>query len=263
MFAISRHVQLDTGSFTILVVSPVWFLLCMKLKSSYVDFLKNDSPYRNVCITDLVKIHKFCLKHLTECNENRFCSGVARSASQQRIWSTINEHQGQSDMQNSKELIWIRQGCIQNFPDWPPGARTANRRSFIAILSVSLVSFAAITLCVASEWVFIVVSVYFVTDSGRKLLVTPSYIYFLVAIGKASLNRQRSNRRNDRCDQNCCSFQRLVPSHLTGLVIVPFSFSPASLRVFYVFASSYWMAISEGRLAALCKAEGKLSLCFN
>jgi hypothetical protein len=38
------------------------------------------------------------------------------------------------------------------------------------------VSFAAITLCVASQQVFIVVSVYFVIDSARKLLDTPSYI---------------------------------------------------------------------------------------
>jgi hypothetical protein len=38
------------------------------------------------------------------------------------------------------------------------------------------VSFAAITLYVASQRVFIVVSVYFVIDSVRKLLVTPSYI---------------------------------------------------------------------------------------
>jgi hypothetical protein len=38
---------------------------------------------------------------------------------------------------------------------------------------MSLVSFAAITLCVASQQVFIVV-VYFVIDSVRKLLDTPS-----------------------------------------------------------------------------------------
>jgi hypothetical protein len=37
------------------------------------------------------------------------------------------------------------------------------------------VSFAAITLCAASQRVFIVVSVYFVIDSVRKLLDTPSY----------------------------------------------------------------------------------------
>jgi hypothetical protein len=37
------------------------------------------------------------------------------------------------------------------------------------------VSFAAITLCVTFQRVFIVVSVYFVIDSVRKLLDTPSY----------------------------------------------------------------------------------------
>jgi hypothetical protein len=37
------------------------------------------------------------------------------------------------------------------------------------------VSFAAVTLCVASQRVFIVVSVYFVIDSVLKLLVTLSY----------------------------------------------------------------------------------------
>jgi hypothetical protein len=37
------------------------------------------------------------------------------------------------------------------------------------------VSFAAITLCVASQRVFIIVSVYFVIDSVRKLLDTLYY----------------------------------------------------------------------------------------
>jgi hypothetical protein len=38
------------------------------------------------------------------------------------------------------------------------------------------VSFATITLCVAYQRVFIIVSVYFVIDSVRKLLDTPSYV---------------------------------------------------------------------------------------
>jgi hypothetical protein len=38
------------------------------------------------------------------------------------------------------------------------------------------VSFAAITVCVASQRVFIVLSIYFVIDSVRKLVDTPSYI---------------------------------------------------------------------------------------
>jgi hypothetical protein len=40
------------------------------------------------------------------------------------------------------------------------------------------VSFAAITLCVASQRVFIAV-VYFVIDSVRELLDTPSYLLFM------------------------------------------------------------------------------------
>jgi hypothetical protein len=48
--------------------------------------------------------------------------------------------------------------------------------SCFAILWVSLVSFTAIILCVAFQRVFIVVViVYFVIDSVRKLLDTPSY----------------------------------------------------------------------------------------
>jgi hypothetical protein len=55
---------------------------------------------------------------------------------------------------------------------------SATRCICIAILWVSLVSFAAMTLWVASQQVFIVVSVYFVIDSVRKLLDTPSYNWF-------------------------------------------------------------------------------------
>jgi hypothetical protein len=50
---------------------------------------------------------------------------------------------------------------------------SATRCSCITILWVTLVSFAAITLCVASQRVFVVV-VYFVIDSVRKLVDTPS-----------------------------------------------------------------------------------------
>jgi hypothetical protein len=50
---------------------------------------------------------------------------------------------------------------------------SATTCSCIAILCVSVVSFAAISLCFASQRVFIVV--YFAMDSVRKLLDTPSY----------------------------------------------------------------------------------------
>jgi hypothetical protein len=52
---------------------------------------------------------------------------------------------------------------------------SATRCSCIAVLWVSLVSFAAIILSVASQRMFIFVSIYLVIDSVRKLLATPSY----------------------------------------------------------------------------------------
>jgi hypothetical protein len=53
---------------------------------------------------------------------------------------------------------------------------STTRCSCIAILRVSLVSFAIIALCVAAQRVLIVVIVYFVIDALRKLLDTPWYI---------------------------------------------------------------------------------------
>jgi hypothetical protein len=44
------------------------------------------------------------------------------------------------------------------------------------------VSFLAITFCVASQLVFIVVSVYLFIDSVRKLLDTPSYNFTLLPV---------------------------------------------------------------------------------
>jgi hypothetical protein len=80
-----------------------------------------------------------------------------------------------------EKSVYIR-GCIQKFPDWPPGATelqmvqlSATRCSCIAILWVSIVSFAAITLHVASQQVMPKVSVYFVIDSVRILTDTYSY----------------------------------------------------------------------------------------
>jgi hypothetical protein len=53
---------------------------------------------------------------------------------------------------------------------------SASKCNCIAIWWVSLVIFAAITLRIASQRVFIVVSLYFVFESVRKLLDTLSYI---------------------------------------------------------------------------------------
>jgi hypothetical protein len=90
---------------------------------------------------------------------------------------------------------------------------STTRCSCIAIVWVSLVSFAVITICVTSQRVFIIVSVYFVIDSVRKLLDTPSYICemysrrdFLTAIRLRNLicccgpvNQEYCCRKNDWC----------------------------------------------------------------
>jgi hypothetical protein len=66
----------------------------------------------------------------------------------------------------------FRTGCLDR--ELQMVQLSAIRYSCIAILCVSLASSAAITLCVASQQVFILVSVYFVINSVRKLLDTPS-----------------------------------------------------------------------------------------
>jgi hypothetical protein len=79
-------------------------------------------------------------------------------------------------VQGWKLMIPRVRGCIQKFPtgrlerELQMVQLSATRCSCIAILWVSLVSFTAITLCVASQRVFMVV--YFVIESVRKLLDT-------------------------------------------------------------------------------------------
>jgi hypothetical protein len=73
----------------------------------------------------------------------------------------------------------FRTGCLQR--EQQMVQLSATKRSCIAILWVSVVSSANITLCVASQRMFIVVVVVdddFVIDSVRKLLDTPSYVAF-------------------------------------------------------------------------------------
>jgi hypothetical protein len=70
----------------------------------------------------------------------------------------------------------FRTGCLQR--ELQMVQLFATRCSCTAILLFSLVSFAATTLCVASQQVFVVLVVYFVIYSVRKLLGTPSYVTF-------------------------------------------------------------------------------------
>jgi hypothetical protein len=65
---------------------------------------------------------------------------------------------------------------------------SAARCSCIAILWVSLVRFAAITVCVVSQQVFIIVVIYFLINSDRKLLGTPTYKCILLPFSHVSFH---------------------------------------------------------------------------
>jgi hypothetical protein len=62
------------------------------------------------------------------------------------------------------------------------------------------VSFAAITLCVASQLVFIVVCVYFVIDLVRKLLDIPSYSRLRILHAVVADNDRAHGSHNGRQD---------------------------------------------------------------
>jgi hypothetical protein len=79
---------------------------------------------------------------------------------------------------------------------------SATRCSCVAILWVSLVSFVAITLCVASQRVFIIV-VYFVIDSVRKILDTPSYAVSLIHVWTRSRVRVNLLTDSTRHEASC------------------------------------------------------------
>jgi len=65
------------------------------------------------------------------------------------------------------------------------------------------VSFAAITLCVASQRVFIVVNIYFVINSVRKPMDTPSYIISETRCDPVMQERDTDFHRNLVDQQQC------------------------------------------------------------
>jgi hypothetical protein len=102
---------------------------------------------------------------------------------------------------------------------------SATRCSCIAILWVSLVSFATMTLRVASQRVFIVVSVYFVIDSVRKLFIPPrrqnkwlhiDLILLYFKKKKPCVRRSRSHKDSKWSVLLCSSSNRQcdVPCHV-------------------------------------------------
>jgi hypothetical protein len=71
-----------------------------------------------------------------------------------------------------------------------PELLAATRCSCISILWVSLVSFAAITLCVASQWAFIVIVAYFVMIQSENFWIHPR-INFINCTDMAALRNIR------------------------------------------------------------------------
>jgi hypothetical protein len=78
-------------------------------------------------------------------------------------------------------------GCIHKFPDWSPGARTASGTAlchwvqlYRYFISQSSEFCRHNPLCCFLTSVCIFVSVYFVSDSVRKLLDTPYYVAVLI-----------------------------------------------------------------------------------
>jgi hypothetical protein len=122
---------------------------------------------------------------------------------------------------------------------------SATRYSCIAILWVSLVSSAAITLCVASQWVFVVV--YFVIDWVRKLSGTPSYFQnlSLMVHGQVTDFLVTSTATSTANEGWSCRFSHKIPQssrrqmYVTSLLPCP----TKSVFIFHVFVMRLWIAV--------------------
>jgi hypothetical protein len=111
---------------------------------------------------------------------------------------------------------------------------SATTCSCIAILWVSLVSFASITIYVASQRVFIVVSVYFIIDSVRKLLETPSYAWWPTPTGHV----------------NTVLTDTLISGSVPKL--------PTTTNSMQFGLYVFWMMVSDGELCVECSLHFKL-----
>jgi hypothetical protein len=135
----------------------LYLLPCINLYSSLIFFLARAVFHWSVCVIDLcnVFIYKFVsAPRLTPIGDHAV-----------QVYSRREEKKEYEGVSKS-----FRTGRLER--ELQTIQFSVTRCSCIAILWVSLVSFAAITLCVASQRVFIAVNVYFVIDSVRKLLVT-------------------------------------------------------------------------------------------
>jgi hypothetical protein len=149
-----------------------WFYNLNNVSTSIFNI--SSCPF--VCVLALVCLPVIAFNQLTNIHET--CYRLDMNIAPSDAIAALNYH-----LQTPTKVKWLVwpyevRGCIQKFPDWPPGAElqmeqlSATRCSCITILWLSLVSFPAVTLCVASQRVIPKVSVHFVIDSVRKLLDT-------------------------------------------------------------------------------------------
>jgi hypothetical protein len=121
-------------------------------------------------------LHRLILKVLTTVSEDSAASIFTSSSKMKAVSSNMS-------------LFWrgIYEGASKSFRtgrlerELEMVQLSTTRCICIAILWIRLMSFAAITIYVASQWVFIVVSLYFVIDSVWKLLDTPLYDFLFVS----------------------------------------------------------------------------------
>jgi hypothetical protein len=95
---------------------------------------------------------------------------------------------------------------------------SATRCSCATILRVSIVSFATIILCVASQRVFIVVRICFVIDSVRKLLDTPSYMCRAYKTGGVGVGLYEAEKCGPLHETFLSTREELPPPLLPGVV---------------------------------------------
>jgi hypothetical protein len=130
---------------------------------------ENTNNIMNIPKTVSQMILYFHTNIISECVESTFCLVIGINRCSDLLHNVVSSSVLFTTYKGVSKSF--RAGCLEQ--ELQMVQLCATRCSFIAILWGSLVSFVTITLCVASQWVFIFTVVYFIIDSVRKLLDTP------------------------------------------------------------------------------------------